>query len=63
MPQQIGNPQPGSHRCVIGTGNVRAEARGMAARLAGGSPDAAVNRSMMSGERSSYNNKKARTTN
>lgn len=43
MPQQIGNPQPGSHRCVIGTGNVRAEARGIAARLAGGSPDAVVN--------------------
>lgn len=43
MPQQIGNPQPGSQRFVIGTENIRAVAQRITSRIGGESPGAAVN--------------------
>lgn len=43
MPQQIGNPQPGSQRFGVRTENIRAAAEKITAWIGGESPGAAVN--------------------
>lgn len=43
MPQQIGNPQPGSQRFGVRTENIRAAAERITAWIGGESPGAAVN--------------------